>query len=111
MKLPLFSAVILALVVVSGCMKSDFVKPSISQIDEFIQAHPDLPEHDKACIYDGRFEIGIRQGTLEFLLGPPAKLEIVQQPWAQQEKWIYKRRGQKIFIIEDKHVVGILETD
>lgn len=94
-----------------GCMGTDFIKPSQAEIDAYIQAHPDLPEYDKSCIYDGRFEIGIKQETLEFLLGEPDKLEIVQQPWAQQEKWIYRKRGQKIFIIEDKHVVGILEKD
>lgn len=111
MKRLLLSAAVASVVAVTGCMRSDFIKPSITQIDEYIQANPDLPEHDKASIYDGRFEIGIRQSTLEFLLGPPARLEIVQQPWAQQERWIYRRRGEKIFIIEDKHVVGILETE
>jgi hypothetical protein len=97
--------------VTAGCFSHEFIKPDQAQIDEYIQAHPDLPEYDKTCIYDGRFEIGIRQETLKFLLGEPKKLEIVQQPWATQEKWIYKRRGEKIFIIEDKHVVGILKKD
>lgn len=100
-----------SLILLAGCMPKDFVKPSIMQIDEYIKAHPDLPEYDKQCIYDGRFEIGIKQSTLEFLLGPPRKKEVVQQPWATQERWTYKRRGQKIFIIEDVHVVGILEKD
>jgi hypothetical protein len=94
-----------------GCFDKAFIKPNQAQIDAYIQAHPDLPEYDKSCIYDGRFEIGIKQETLNFLLGEPSKLEIVKQPWATQEKWIYKRRGQKIFIIEDKHVVGILEKE
>ena len=94
-----------------GCYNKSFIKPNQAQIDSYVQAHPDLPEYDKSCIYDGRFEIGIQQETLKFLLGEPSKLEIVKQPWATQEKWIYKRRGQKIFIIEDKHVVGILEKD
>jgi hypothetical protein len=35
----------------------------------------------------------------------------MHQPWAVQEKWIYKKGNHKIFIIEDKHVVGILEED
>jgi hypothetical protein len=95
----------------AGCMKSDFVKPTITQIDTYIQSSPDLPEQDKACIYDGRFEIGIRQSTLEFLLGKPQKLELIEQPWATQQKWTYKRNGQKVFIIEDKHVVSIVELD
>jgi len=97
------------LAAVVGCTRKDFVKPSIAEIDAYIQAHPDLPEYDKACIYDGRFEVGIRQSTLEFLLGEPTEIETVQQPWAVQKRWIYKRRGQKVFVIEDEHVVGILE--
>lgn len=104
----LFAVVLLA---VMGCSNKDFVKPTIAEIDAYIQANPDLPEYDKACIYDGRFEVGIRQSTLEFLLGKPHKLEVVQRPWAVQERWIYKRRGQKVFVIEDEHVVGILEKE
>lgn len=96
----------------AGCSASrDFIKPSQEQIDQYIQEHPDLQELDKSCIYDGRFEIGIKQETLYFLLGEPYKQEKVQQPWALQEKWIYKRGNHKIFIIEDKHVVGILEEE
>jgi hypothetical protein len=105
------AAVVAMCLVMVGCANKDFVKPSIAQIDAYIQANPDLPEYDKACIYDGRFEVGIRQSTLEFLLGKPHKLDIVQQPWAVQERWIYKRRGQKVFVVEDKHVVGILEEE
>lgn len=105
------SVALCMLMVVVGCGDKDFVKPTIAQIDAYIQENPDLPEYDKACIYDGRFEVGIRQATLEFLLGPPHKLETVQQPWAVQERWIYRRRDQKVFIIEDKHVVGILEEE
>lgn len=96
----------------AGCTASrDFIKPSQEQIDQYIQEHPDLQELDKSCIYDGRFEIGIKQETLYFLLGEPQKQEKVQQPWALQEKWIYKRGNHKIFIIEDKHIVGILEEE
>lgn len=96
----------------AGCGSTkDFIKPSQEQIDAYIQEHPDLPEIDKSCIYDGRFEIGIKQETLYFLLGEPYQQEKVQQPWALQEKWIYKKRNQKIFILEDKHVVGILERE
>ncbi len=105
------SAIAVLVCLAAGCVNKDFVKPSIAEIDAYIQANPDLPEYDKACIYDGRFEVGIRQATLEFLLGKPNKLDIVQQPWAVQERWIYKRRGQKVFVIEDKHVVGILEEE
>jgi hypothetical protein len=96
----------------TGCaMQRDFIQPSQEEIDAYIQEHPDLPQQDKSCIEDGRFEIGIKQETLYFLLGEPNKQEKVQQPWALQEKWIYKKRNQKIFILEDRHVVGILEKD
>jgi hypothetical protein len=81
------------------------------EIDKYLQEHPDLPETDKTCIEDGRFEIGIMQETLVFLLGEPKVKEVIKQPWAVQEKWIYQKRGKKIFIIEDKYVVGILENE
>jgi hypothetical protein len=100
-----------ACIAVLGCASKSFIKPNQAQIDAYVQANPELPEYDKSCIYDGRFEIGIKQETLKFLLGEPSKIEMVQQPWATQEKWIYNRRGEKIFIIEDKHVVGILEKE
>jgi len=105
----MLSASVLAAVLFFGCSNKSFIKPDQASIDAYIQAHPDLPEYDKSCIYDGRFEIGIKQETLFFLLGEPTIKENVQQPWAQQEKWTYKKQGKKIFIIEDKHVVGILE--
>jgi hypothetical protein len=94
----------------AGCVPKDFIKPTQSQIDEYIQSHPDLPELDKACIYDGRFEIGMTKETVRFLLGDPKSLEIVQQPWAQQEKWTYKRGNYKVFYMEDGGVVGIEEN-
>lgn len=78
-------------------------------IDKYLQDHPDLPEVDKNCIEDGRFEIGITQETLVFLLGEPKSKEVVKQPWAVQEKWVYQQEGRKIFFIEDSHVVGIVE--
>lgn len=101
--------VIVGVLMCSCAGTKDFIKPSQQEIDEYIKNHPDLPEVDKSCIYDGRFEIGIKQETLYFLLGEPYKIEKVQQPWALQERWIYKKNNQKIFIIEDKHVVGIIE--
>lgn len=97
--------------VLAGCGNQELIKPDQTQIDAYIQSHPDLPELDKSCIYDGRFEIGIKQETLYFLLGEPPLVEKVKQPWALQEKWIYKKGNSKIFIIEDKHVVGILEEE
>jgi hypothetical protein len=90
------------------CM-STFVKPKQEDVDQYVQAHPELPELDKSCIYDGRFEIGMKQETVLFLLGQPNKIEIVKQPWATQENWVYKKAGIKTFILEEKHVVGILK--
>lgn len=111
-KLFFLAGLVLAGLILAGCMTTkDFIKPSQQEIDSYVQEHPDLPELDKSCIYDGRFEIGIKQETLFFLLGEPYQQEKVQQPWALQEKWIYKKKNQKIFIIEDRHVVGILEND
>jgi hypothetical protein len=105
------SLAIIASIVFAGCMGRDFIKPSQDEIDAYVQAHPDLPEVDKACIYDGRFEIGMRAETVRFLLGEPKKLEIIQQPWAQQEKWTYKSGNFKVFYMEDGGVVGIEESD
>jgi hypothetical protein len=110
MKNFLVSTVIAATVLVFGCMSKDFIKPTQTEIDTYIQAHPDLPELDKACIYDGRFEIGMKMGTVRFLLGEPKMNETIQQPWAQQEKWTYKRGNFKVFYMEDGGVVGIEEN-
>lgn len=98
-------------IVLAGCSQKSFIKPDQKQIDAYIQAHADLAELDKSCIYDGRFEIGITQETLLFLLGEPVKKEVTPQKWAQQEKYFYKKGNQKVFVIEDKHVVGILEEE
>ena len=91
------------------CFMQPFIKPKQEDIDSYVQTHPDLPELDKSCIYDGRFEIGMKQETVQFLLGEPNKIEIIRQPWATQENWIYKKAGIKTFIMEEKHVVGILK--
>jgi|WetSurMetagenome_2_1015567.scaffolds.fasta_scaffold39353_5 hypothetical protein len=93
----------------ASCFMGTFIKPKQEDIDQYIQAHPDMPELDKSCIYDGRFEIGMKQETVLFLLGQPNKIEIVKQPWAVQENWVYKKAGIKTFILEEKHVVGILK--
>ena len=111
MRSTMVKLLLVATVFIAGCVASkDFIKPSQEEIDSYIQTHPDMPELDKSCIYDGRFEIGIKQETLYFLLGEPLTQEKIQQPWALQEKWTYKKRHSKIFILEDKHVVGILEN-
>jgi hypothetical protein len=96
--------------VFAGCFFTPFIKPKQEEVDQYVQTHPDLPDLDKQCVYDGRFDIGMKVETLEFLLGKPDKLEIVKQPWATQENWIYNKNGKKTFVIEEKHVVGILES-
>lgn len=103
--------VVIGALFIAGCSSRDFIKPDQVQIDQWVQSHPDLPELDKSCIYDGRFEIGIQVETLHFLLGEPKQLITIKQPWAVQEKWFYKKGNQKVFVIEDKHVVGILEEE
>jgi hypothetical protein len=93
------------------CGGSEFIKKSPNEIDKYLQDHPDLPEADKNCLEDGRFEIGILKETVLFLLGEPTQKKIVKEKWATQEYWIYQRGGKKTFIIEDNHVVGILEKN
>jgi hypothetical protein len=90
------------------CSKPLLLKPSQESVDTFQQEHPDLPALDKKCISAGRFEIGILQSTLLFLMGKPDAVATVKREWAVQEHWIYKRGGRKTFIIEEQHVVGIL---
>ncbi len=108
-KLVLIMSLLVSASFTTSCFKKTFIKPAQSEIDEYIANNPDLPELDKACIYDGRFEVGMKQETVKFLLGEPKQIEIIQQPWAQQEKWIYKAGNHKIFFIEDNGVVGIEE--
>jgi hypothetical protein len=100
-------------IAVGGCSSTkDFIKPDQKTIDGYIESHPDLPELDKACIYEGRFEIGMRKETVQFLLGEPKEVTQVSQPWAVQDKWMYKLgREKKVFYIEDDGVVGIEEND
>jgi hypothetical protein len=107
-KLFCLSLIITALFTI-GCYNNSFIKPTQADIDAYVKIHPDLPELDKACIYDGRFEVGMLQETVRFLLGEPKDIETIQQPWAQQEKWWYKQGNKKVFYMEDNGVVGIEE--
>jgi len=106
-------AVLLAVAVVFvGCGGSkDLIRPSQAEMDAYLQSHPDLPATDQSCIADGRFEIGMLAETVRFLLGDPdpKMVEHVKQPWAAQEHWKYKKGKTRLFVIEDKHVVGIDE--
>jgi hypothetical protein len=99
----------ISIVLIAGCLRQEMIKPSQNEIDAYVKENPDLPELDKACIYDGRFEVGMRKNTVKFLLGEPKEVEVIEQPWAEQEKWTYKVGGQKIFYMEDDGVVGIEE--
>lgn len=94
-----------------SCGGHQFIKKSSDEIDKYLQENPDLPVTDKTCLEDGRFEIGILKETLIFLLGEPAQKKTIKQKWATQEEWIYRGGGKKTFIIEDGHVVGILEDN
>jgi hypothetical protein len=93
-----------------SCGGTQFIKKSPDEIDKYLQENPDLPITDKNCLEDGRFEIGILKETLIFLLGEPGQKKTIKQKWATQEEWIYRSGGKKTFIIEDNHVVGILEN-
>jgi len=93
-----------------SCGGNQFIKKSPDEIDKYLQENPDLPVTDKNCLEDGRFEIGILKETLLFLLGEPSQKKTIKQKWATQEEWIYRSGGKKTFIIEDNHVVGILEN-
>jgi outer membrane protein assembly factor BamE (lipoprotein component of BamABCDE complex) len=105
------AALLLAAVVFSGCASKELIRPKQADIDAYMQANPDMPQVDQSCIADGRFEIGMLASTVRFLLGEPKTVESVKQPWAQQEHWKYKKGKTRLFIIEDKHVVGRDEFD
>jgi hypothetical protein len=103
----------LLLIALACCLcggEKQFVRKSPDQIDKYLIAHPDLPATDKECLESGRFQIGVRQETVRFLLGDPAAKDTVRQSWAVQERWTYKSDGQKVFIFEDQRVVGILDN-
>jgi len=106
------AALLAAAVIFAGCGGSkELIRPKQEAIDAYLQAHPDLPATDQSCIADGRFEIGMLAETVRFLMGEPKTVEQVTQPWAKQEHWRYPRGKVRLFVIEDKHVVGIDEFD
>ncbi|MDR0307175.1 MAG: hypothetical protein LBI42_10105 [Chitinispirillales bacterium] len=104
------AALLLGTVIFSGCASKELIRPKQSDIDAYLQANPDLPPVDQSCIADGRFEIGMLAETLRFLMGEPKVIEQIRQPWAQQQHWKYPKGKTRVFIIEDKHVVGIDEV-
>jgi len=105
------AALLAAAVILVGCESKELIRPKQADIDAFLQANPDLPATDQSCIADGRFEIGMLASTVRFLMGEPKTVDHVKQPWAQQEHWRYPRGKVRLFVIEDKHVVGIDEFD
>jgi hypothetical protein len=100
--------IIVNLLISINCHKRDFVKPSQDEIDEYVPSlPPDLVNPDEEIIEsDGRFEIGMRKEDIVKILGKPDKIESIEQPWAEQEKWTYKK-DKYIFFIEDGGIVGI----
>jgi hypothetical protein len=109
--LSLLAASLVGALIVSGCASTELIRPKQSEIDAYLQANPDLPQVDQSCISDGRFEIGMLAETVRFLLGEPKIIEQVKQPWAKQEHWRYPKGKTRLFIMEDKHVVGIDEFE
>lgn len=105
------AALIVAAVVFAGCESKELLRPKQAEIDAYLQAHPDLPAVDQSCIADGRFEIGMLAETVRFLLGEPKVTSQEKVAWGNQEHWKYRKGKTRIFIIEDKHVVGIDEND
>jgi len=110
-KFSLAAVLLVSAIVFSGCASKELIRPKQSDIDAYMQANPDLPPVDQSCIADGRFEIGMLASTVRFLLGEPKEIIPVKQPWAKQEHWKYPRGKTRVFIMEDKHVVGIDEID
>ncbi len=110
MKFTLFSLLISALFLLIGCGGGALTRPPQSEIDTFLEQNEDLSPTDRQVIHSGRFDIGISQKTLQFLLGEPNEIETVRQPWGKQQHWIYGRgKGHKVFILEGDNVVGIRE--
>ena len=99
----------IGLILLLGCTNRDLLQRDRAEIDAYIAQNPDLSSIDIRCLQQGVFEIGIHQETVRFLLGEPNSVEMVRQPWAMQEHWSYRRGSRKVFIIEDRHVVGISE--
>ncbi len=93
----------------AGCCYKKMIIPKQPAIEAYIKDYPDLPELDKACIYESRFEVGMRAATVRFLLGEPDELSILTGPWGNQERWVYRQCGERIFYMEGAIVVGMEE--
>jgi hypothetical protein len=101
----------ISLFMLQSCYKETVVKANPTEIETYIQQNPNLDDLDKDCLYNGNIKIGIKATTLQFMLGEPKSVEVVEQPWGTQEEWYYKNGGKKKFIIEDGGIVGIEEMN
>ena len=102
------SAIFLILV---SCGKDTVQQHTASEIDNYINQIPNLPDFDKECLRNGELKVGMQANTVRFMLGEPKQIKEVKKAWGPQQEWYYKNGGKKVFIIEDGGVVGIEELD
>ncbi len=110
-KLVSLSLLAASLFCISSCGKDVYVQPTVSEIETYLNQNRTIPDFDKSCLMDGKFKVGMQAETLRFMLGEPKEITQVQQAWALQEEWLYKKGGKKVFTIEDGGVVGIEEIE
>lgn len=110
MRSRLLKAMLCAVLCCCFCAGTRFIRKSPEEIDQYLLAHPDIASADRNCIENGRFEIGIHKETLLFLLGEPEKKEVIKEPWATVEHWIYRNHGKETFVLEGRLVTDILEN-
>lgn len=106
---PIYIRYIIFLIVILNlsllCNRGKFIKPFLEEIKAFIADNPDLLL-DTSNINE-KYEVGMNIKTIRFLLGEPYIVDTIEQPWATQVKWIYKKRRKKlIFYFEDTTIVG-----
>lgn len=105
-QLTLLLSITLALLL-SSCRRWAYTMPSSVAVESYIEQRPTLPEIDKTHLRQGAFEVGLQESTVLFLLGEPNEIIMVQQPWAKQEKWVYKKGPVEFFYIENGVVAGM----
>lgn len=72
-----------------------FVKPPPGvgvDKEEYIKYYPNLPEKDKKCVREERFEIGMLNETVFFLAGEPKKIDTIEQDNNEIVKWLYRHK-------------------
>lgn len=61
-------------------------------IEEYLRAHPNLPEKDRKCIKERQpIEIGILKETVQFLVGFPTSIDTIDQDEMKVIRWNFKR--------------------